>query len=301
METAEDLEFFDDVKVENTKTHSSRFRFRTLYKALKYANLRGALFVGTKTLYAPSDAAFAKLGLDEHNICDAIDEGTFAAILLYHIVDDKVRLRERGCLNMLNGDVSQLKVKRRRLFINDSRIYAKFNQRGHGYKLRVYVIDEVLTLPTYTIVETAIATGGFDALVAAVLAADEGITAALSDPDQVWTVFAPTDAAFNGLVNTLGASDLNDLVQTIEVEALSTVLLYHVVDGCAFSNDQRDGLELTTLQGESAEIDLNNLSIIDKSNKQSGLVPEGLDIITSNGIIHSIDKVLLLDAILQAL
>ncbi|MDX1942465.1 MAG: fasciclin domain-containing protein, partial [Saprospiraceae bacterium] len=127
------------------------------------------------------------------------------------------------------------------------------------------------------------------------------IAAALSDPNQILTVFAPTNEAFAELISALGANSLEDLVAQVGVEALSTILLYHVVDSCAFSNDLRNGQNLTTLQGEKLKVDLRNLSIIDKTDAPANLVPAGLDILTSNGIVHTIDKVLLPDAILENL
>lgn len=298
FDTALDSENLDPEAVQTRS--GGYYSFRTLNAALHCTGLNAALFSGNKTIYAPSDAAFAKLGLNRHNICD-LDQQALTEILLYHVVDRKVKLSEQGCVEMIDGNISQLSVNNHRFFINDSRIYYRFNQRGHGYNLRVYIIKDVLTPPSNTIVEAAIATDKFSSLVAAVLAADPGIAAALSDPNAIFTVFAPTNQAFDNLVSALGASDLNDLVNTIGVEALSTVLLYHVVDGCAFSNDLSDGQEFTTLQGESISVNLSNLSIIDKTGTGSPLVADCLDILTSNGIVHTIEKVLLPDAILSTL
>ncbi len=69
----------------------------------------------------------------------------------------------------------------------------------------------------------------------------------------------------------------------------------------ALSNDLQNGQLLTTLQGEQLRVNLRNLSIIDKTNTPAGLVTSGLDILTSNGIVHTIDKVLLPNAILENL
>lgn len=286
------------ILLEKTNSRS----FRTLNQALRCTGLSSALFSGRKTIYAPTDQAFAKLGLNRHNICDELDKETLTEILLYHVVDGKVSTRERGCVGMLNGDVAQIRVKNHRLFINDSRIRYAFNQRGRHYYLRVYGINDVLIPPANNIVQTATdAPDLFASLVAAVLAANPGIASALSDPDAVYTVFAPTNEAFDNLVTALGASDLADLVGKVGADALSTILLYHVVDGCAFSNDLKDRQRFTTLQGEKIEIDLHTLSVIDQTNAPASLVPSGLDILTSNGIVHTIDKVLLPDAILANL
>jgi transforming growth factor-beta-induced protein len=300
LDEAEELETLttdDDVE---TRTYT-RVTFNTLNQALKCTNLNSALFSGHKTIYAPTDAAFAKLGLTADNVCEALDVETLTNILLYHVVDRNVPLTERGCVEMLNGDITQVSVRNRGLFINRSNISLVFSQKGSNYLLRVYAIGDVLQVPDKNIVETASGASQFSSLVAAVLAANPAIAQALSDEDQILTVFAPTNEAFNNLIRQLGATSLQDLVNRVGVEALSTILLYHVVDGCAFSNDLQQGQQLTTLQGEKLRVDLRNLAIIDKTNTPARLDPNGLDILTSNGIVHTINKVLLPDAILQNL
>ena len=283
-----------------TRTRSY-YRFRTLNQALRCTGLNAALFDGENTIYAPSDAAFAKLGLNEHNICEELDAETLTAILLYHVSAGTVSRRERGCVELLNGDIAQVSVRNHRLLINDSRIYYSFRQRGRGYSLRVYIIDEVLMPPSSTIAEVAGETSKFSVLLDAVLAADPSVAALLSDPDAVVTVFAPTNEAFIDLLGALNLGSLEELIEAIGIDGLTTVLAYHVVDACAFSNDLEDGLEITTLQGESITVDLDNLQLQDASDVPAGLVGDCLDVLTANGIVHTIDKVLLPEEILMGL
>jgi transforming growth factor-beta-induced protein len=272
------------------------FSFRTLNAALACTGLNSALFEGRKTLYAPSDAAFAKLGLNEDNICELGPEA-LTAILIYHVAEGSIKLSEKGCLTMLNGDITQLKRTGFRFYINDSRIYLSWRQKS----LRLYAIDQVLTPPEITIAEAAASTNQFSTLFAAVLAADPAIAAALSDPSASWTVFAPTNEAFGDLLAALNLSSLEEVVVALGVEGLSKVLLYHVIDGCAFSNDLRNGQMLTTLQGEAVSIDLRRLQVIDKTETPASLDADGLDILTNNGVIHTIDKVLLPKEIIDLL
>ncbi|MEM8529085.1 MAG: fasciclin domain-containing protein [Bacteroidota bacterium] len=298
MEKATEVEYLEDAEVES-RTHVS---FNTLNQALECTGLGAALASGQNTVYAPTDAAFAKLGLTAGNICEALDTETLSNILLYHVTTSNlVSLSKRGCLEMANGDVAQLVRRSHRLEINESRISLLFNQRNGSALLRLYVIDNVLEVPTDNIVETAASVSIFESLVAAVLAADPSIAAALSDNDAVFTVFAPTNDAFSDLIVALGANSLEEVVATVGVDALSTILLYHVVDACAFSNNLSDGLAITTLQGEELVVDLDNLSILDKTDAPAGLVVDLIDIRTANGIVHTIDKVLLPQEIIDAL
>lgn len=300
FESAEEVETFRDTEEYNRT--GGYYSFKTLSKALQCTGLNAALFSGDKTVYAPSDAAFAKLGINRHNVCTILTQQQLTDILLYHVVDDIVRYSKReGCVELINGDIAQLSRNGWKRYINDARVYLGWTQRGNSYKLRVYAINEVLMPPTDNIVATAVSVSDFSSLVAAVLAADPAVAAALSDEAAIYTVFAPTNQAFDDLVAALGYTDLNDLVANLGVANLTTVLLYHVYDGCAFSNDLVDGQMVPTLQGENLEIDLQNLSIIDKSPNPAGLVPTGLDVLTSNGIVHTVDKVLLPQAILSQL
>ena len=136
-----------------------------------------------------------------------------------------------------------------------------------------------------TIVETAIAvnaqTGEFTDLIAAVQRA--GLVGTLNGNRQ-FTVFAPTDAAFEDLFATLGVNGVDD----IPISTLRSVLLYHVVPGERFSptvvasNRLRTvskGFLVPSLHGGRAWV--NDARII------------AADVNASNGVIHVIDKVLL--------
>ncbi|MFA9557613.1 fasciclin domain-containing protein [Evansella sp. AB-rgal1] len=129
------------------------------------------------------------------------------------------------------------------------------------------------------IVDTAIAAGSFETLVAAVQAAD--LVDALKG-EGPFTVFAPTDEAFAALLNEL---DL-EADELLASEDLASILLYHVVSGKVLSSDLVDGAEVETLNGEKVTISLDPVKIND-SNVVSA------DIEASNGVIHVIDAVML--------
>lgn len=130
------------------------------------------------------------------------------------------------------------------------------------------------------IVDTAIAAGDFTILVAAVEAA--GLVDALKG-DGPFTVFAPTDAAFNalpeGTIPALLADPSGDLTQ---------ILLYHVLDGKVMAAEVTDGLEVTMLQGSPVVF-----SVADGVAKINDATIIVTDIETSNGVIHVIDAVIL--------
>lgn len=136
--------------------------------------------------------------------------------------------------------------------------------------------------PTNNIVQTAVAAPAFSTLVAAVKAA--GLVDTLSGTGP-FTVFAPTNDAFA----KVPADVLAKLLLPENKDALVKVLTYHVIAGKV---DAAQVVKLTsakTVQGSNVKI-----AVVDgkvKLNDNTTVLTT--DIQTSNGIIHSIDSVLL--------
>jgi uncharacterized surface protein with fasciclin (FAS1) repeats len=132
--------------------------------------------------------------------------------------------------------------------------------------------------PLSNIVQTAVSAGSFETLVTAVTAA--GLDGTLANDGPV-TVFAPNDAAFAALP----AGTIDALLQN--TQALTDVLLYHVVAGEVLAADVVKLTTATTLEGSSLTIDASNGVMINDA-----MVIQA-DVRASNGVIHVIDKVLL--------
>lgn len=130
-----------------------------------------------------------------------------------------------------------------------------------------------------TIVDVAVANGSFNTLVAAVTAAD--LAGALTAEGPL-TVFAPTDDAFAALPAGL----VDCLLLEENVDALTAILTYHVVDGAVMSTDLTDG-PVPTLQGEEVTVDLTDGVVLNDSVNVAIA-----DVEASNGVIHAIDGVL---------
>ena len=131
------------------------------------------------------------------------------------------------------------------------------------------------------IVETAIAAGQFNTLVAAVQAA--GLVEVLQGAGP-FTVFAPTDEAFAALP----AGTVEDLLKPENKDKLAAILTYHVVSGKVMSADiAGQSLDVASVQGSSLNINATDGVKIDNANVVSA------DIETSNGVIHVVDSVLM--------
>lgn len=135
--------------------------------------------------------------------------------------------------------------------------------------------------PQKDIVDTAVAAGDFKTLAAALKAAD--LVEALKG-DGPFTVFAPTDEAFAKLPK----GTLESLLKPENKEKLVSILKYHVVPGKVTAKDVVKLTEAKTLQGSSAKIAVSG----DKVTVDGATVVKA-DIMTSNGVIHVIDAVIL--------
>lgn len=138
------------------------------------------------------------------------------------------------------------------------------------------------------IVEVASGNDSFSTLVQAVQAA--GLADTLSDSSASYTVFAPTDEAFNQLPE--GALDY--LLMPENKEVLQRVLSYHVVPKTLNSSEISGG-EIVTLNGGLATAVTDERVII---NNASVVTP---DVEASNGVIHAVNRVLLPEDLQSAL
>ena len=134
---------------------------------------------------------------------------------------------------------------------------------------------------TPDIVDTAVAAGSFETLVAAVGAA--GLVDTLKG-DGPFTVFAPTDEAFAKLPEGTVA----DLLKPENKDKLTAILAYHVVPAKVTSDQVTDGLTAGTVQGQELAFDVDYGTV-----KVGNATVVQADVMASNGVIHVIDTVLL--------
>jgi uncharacterized surface protein with fasciclin (FAS1) repeats len=132
------------------------------------------------------------------------------------------------------------------------------------------------------IVQTAVAAGTFETLVAAVEAA--GLQDTLADEEATFTVFAPTDAAFD----LLGEETISALLA--DPDTLADILLYHVIAGQAVDSDTAISIAANLV--EMANGDSVAVTLVDGELTINSSRVELADIQASNGVIHVIDAVL---------
>jgi uncharacterized surface protein with fasciclin (FAS1) repeats len=149
----------------------------------------------------------------------------------------------------------------------------------------IHVIDKVLS-PTDTpndLPRTAQCTGVHNSLVAAVIQAELLATLQGEGP---FTLFAPTDQAFADAGIDLAALDTPE-----GKAALTDILLHHVYSGAVLSTDITDGMVVQMVNGDN--ITLTVTTGMSASVLIGNATVTGADVMTSNGVIHVIDKVLM--------
>lgn len=139
---------------------------------------------------------------------------------------------------------------------------------------------------TRNIIENAVNSRDHTTLVAAVKAAGLVDTLAGKGP---FTVFAPTNAAFNRLPR----GTVDTLLKPQNKAALAKILTYHVVPERLAAPDLTDGRKLKTVEGEelTVKLDGSKVWLLDaKGGKAAVTIP---DVAQSNGVIHVVDAVLM--------
>nr|KAG5711653.1 hypothetical protein BaRGS_016835 [Batillaria attramentaria] len=207
-------------------------------------------------------------------------------LLQYHVVSGRYARRDlynEEKLQAVNGDTIRVNT------YGTSRITAQ----GVAFQSRDYAASNGVIHFLYGIMEPANGTvadviasqSDLSTLLSAAQAA--GLVDFLADQNPI-TVFAPTDAAFNAL---------GDTVQTLltKPDLLAQILSYHVVPGTIYSAgihatdlhtfEEADRLHLTSRFGTSFSIE------------NGHLMRNGEDMSAINGVVHKIDHVLIPDSL----
>ena len=148
------------------------------------------------------------------------------------------------------------------------------------------MVDGVAMTADKDIVDNAAAAKSVSTLVAAVKAA--GLVETLKGAGP-FTVFAPTNAAFDKLPK--GA--LEGLLKPESKAKLAGVLTYHVVAGRLVAADLKDGQELTTVNGAKLKVTVKDGKVMIGNGKDAPATVQIPDVISSNGVTHVIDGVIL--------
>ena len=259
--------------------------FSILVEALSKTNLVDAVadMNASLTVFAPTNDAFTALLSDlGAGSLDDIPVETLTNVLLYHVIGSKAMSADlsSGYLTTLatygGNNISIYVNVDNGVYINKNTMVTMADiEADNGV---IHVVDKVILPPS--VVNIALDNDNFTILVDAVVKA--GLVEALSS-DGPFTVFAPTNDAFEALFAELGVSG----VDALTAEQLIPILTYHVVPGNVLSTDLADGQVGTLNTGKSITINLSNGVKINDSDVVAA------DIQGANGVVHVINKVLI--------
>merc|ERR1711872_2005 len=250
---------------------------------------------GPFTVFAPDNKAFDKLPTDTLNAL-AADVDLLKSVLSYHVVSGNTTSKD------ISNDVAVDTVEETALRTNvylQSKYYEGFvTVNGKRVKKADMMADNgmihlmnsvIYPLPTANIAEAVTADARFSTLLTAVVEADLVETLSTGGP---FTVFAPTNDAFA----KIATDDLNALLA--DKEALSRVLLRHVVPGTVFFNGvtwdiletaggvEEDMIATQRFKGGVVKV----VSSVNGTRTDARAVEA--DIVVTNGVIHAIDTVI---------
>ncbi|MFK8056457.1 MAG: fasciclin domain-containing protein [Saprospiraceae bacterium] len=263
-------------------------RFETLVASLSGADLDlvGTLSgTGPFTVFAPTDDAFDLVDLS------GFDQATVDQALLYHVLGGEVKAAniQDGTVFQLNGNtvgfegseaVLVLTKNTDGVFINGATVIEADIEADNGV---IHAIDKVLLPPT--VVDLAVALPNATSLVSALGAADASsnydLVNALSG-DGPFTVFAPTNDVF--MVDPAATAD-----------QIGNILSHHVIRGNIRSSDLEDGVGAirTTLSGDNVQVTRNGAAVTIIDGQGNTFNVTNADIQGANGVIHTIDGVMM--------
>ena len=264
--------------------------FQTLLAAATEAGLAETLQSdGPFTIFAPTDAAFAKLPAGTvETLLKPENKAQLVSILTYHVVPGKLGSTEvlkKTALPTANGQRLAVKMVKGAPTVGNAGIVATDVEAANGV---IHVVDEVILPQTKDIVGVATEAGSFKTLAAALAAADLVEVLQGAGP---YTVLAPTDDAFA----KLPAGTVESLLKPENKDKLRTVLLYHVVPGRVYADQVVTLTSAPTAAKVSAPIAVTKDAKGGPVVKIDGATVVATDIEASNGVIHVIDSVIIPD------
>lgn len=292
------------------------------FSQLEAAAIRGGVAVvlsnknpndpsGAYTVFAPTNDAFARLGLVGPADLNILQKPFLTNVLLYHVNNGNTLQNSltggASVASLFSATPSTPKVPKRiiqrgnELYVNGSRILATNVAADNG---TVHVIDKVLLASGANIAVTtkffADANGFTSPELSFLLEAVDyaGLTSALANPSVNYTVFAPTNQAFKDLGGILGVP-LNQPsdIRKLPLSVVQQVLLSHVFDGVVggkFTSELFPGTinALSTRPAVLGSFVNGTLTIKGSGNSAAAnmVIP---DVQTTNGVVHVIDRVIL--------
>ena len=284
--------------------------FKSLVAAVVKTDLAATLSSAdlNATVFAPTDAAFAKLPEPFNNatnisaIADPAQIDALKNILLYHVLGQEVKRRQvsdgRSSVTTLKpaGSSNDNTIYLSKVFgliaVNGSSLVLIPDvDASNGV---IHVINNVLLPPSKTIADIATGDPNFSALVAALVKTD--LVSVFTGAGD-FTVFAPTDAAFAKLPEPFNnAANITAISDPATIAALANILKYHVTASRSFTLDLGFFSKIETLADAPNNTLRGILGISTgyvKGNQNSSFTSiKPSNLLATNGVVHVVQQVL---------
>lgn len=266
-----------------------------LSAAIARAGLEQDLRSGSLTIFAPSDDAFKAAGYASAAAVSAANAADLKRILQYHVLGSQIdqaafptAVNTSYQTTLSDGRLSVYKTADNVISVNNAKVVQVNIAATNGV---IHVIDKVLMPPTVTVLDFAKGNADLSFFAAAVERAGTTVQNSLAANAQNGiTVFAPTNAAFKAA----GYAD-EAAVRAANAQTLANLLNYHVLTYRAFSSTFQNGADLVTAQGTSirTNVSAGKVTILGKGNGTNVANVTSADQVTTNGVVHIIDRVLM--------
>lgn len=234
---------------------------------------------GPFTVFAPTDEAIDALPPGVWDYLLMNPEGALTDVLLYHVAEIEAlseNLSDGDNITTMLGEYVSVTITGEDIYINNAKIVVADIQADNGV---VHAIDAALVPPT-TVLGIIKGSDDHETL-------EEAInTAGLEDDlkgDGPFTIFAPTDAAFDALPEGILDALMND-----PEGALTDLVLYHAFEGEILFDELYDGQMITTMLSQDIEVSVTDDSVF--VNDARVIVT---DLVADNGVVHVINAVLM--------
>jgi uncharacterized surface protein with fasciclin (FAS1) repeats len=290
------------------------------FQTLEDAAVRGdvAILLGNKnsgdpegkfTVFAPTNSAFARLGLNSAQDLTVLKQSFLRSTLFYHVFSGTL---PGTALTPGSASASALGPQRRivrradnSLYVNGSKILGTDVRASNGL---IHPIDKVLLATGADVLNSALALQKGDVfvqpeltfLVEAVLYTNLASALAGSPGSAPLTVFAPTDQAFKNLGTILGVPlDQPSDIRKLPVGTVRAVLLNHVVGGAQggkFTSELPENATVASAGGSPVALGAFANGVLTVKGNGNGTNVANMvipDVQCTNGVVHVIDRVML--------
>lgn len=265
------------------ETAEENGNFTILLDAIEDAGLTTTLeFLGPFTVFAPSDDAFNELGIET---VEALTDEQLTDVLTYHVLDGEVpssALQPEQTVSALNGSDLFITLENGEVSVNGTAgVFLADVETESGV---IHAVDQVLLPDAYgNVVDNAVKRYDLTTLID--LVTQQNLAGTLADEDASYTVFAPTNGAFEAISSTL---------ETLTSDQVNNTLLYHVLGAAVEAGDLEESQQVMTLNNDE-EILIEVSEGVVTINGEATV--EIADVVGTNGVIHIIDTVLIPEAL----